>query len=237
MFRASASSRAIVCSAAVITFDWGALATTIPRLVAAGTSTLSTPTPARPTARSRVARPINSASSFVAERIRIPSYSSDPLGQLLAGPPGADLDVEVLRQEIDTGLSDLLRHQHPRLAVSVARGSPALLQNPVDARRQRFYIGGIGGREHRHAELVSSQLAVWLDVDDPVGPQRRRQLGRVDLITEVDRSDDERALGRVGDERGGVRRAARPSRRGVCAESVVRATMASSPPRSSIQLS
>ena len=71
--RASASSSAIVCSAAVTTFDCGALATTMPRLVAAGTSTLSTPTPARPTALRLVALSIRSAVSFVADRIRIPS--------------------------------------------------------------------------------------------------------------------------------------------------------------------
>ena len=71
--RASASSSATVCSAAVMTFDCGALATMIPRLVAASTSTLSTPTPARPITFSRVARPIRSAVSLVAERIRIPS--------------------------------------------------------------------------------------------------------------------------------------------------------------------
>ena len=53
--RASASSSASVCSAAVITFDCGALATITPRLVAASTSTLSTPTPARPTALRRSA--------------------------------------------------------------------------------------------------------------------------------------------------------------------------------------
>ena len=40
-----------MCSAAVITFDCGALATTMPRRVAASTSTLSIPTPARPIAR------------------------------------------------------------------------------------------------------------------------------------------------------------------------------------------
>ena len=73
MLRASASSSAIVCSAAVITLDSGALATTMPRLVATGTSTLSTPTPARPTARSRVALASRSPSSLVAERIRMPS--------------------------------------------------------------------------------------------------------------------------------------------------------------------
>ena len=74
MLRASASSSAIVCSAAVTTLDCGALATTIPRLVAASTSTLSTPTPARPiTLQAASARSISSAVSFVAERIRIPS--------------------------------------------------------------------------------------------------------------------------------------------------------------------
>ena len=73
MLRASASNSAIVCSAAVITFDCGAFATTIPRLVATSTSTLSIPTPARPTARNRVAFAISSASSLVAERIRMPS--------------------------------------------------------------------------------------------------------------------------------------------------------------------
>ena len=74
--RASASSSAIVCSAAVTTLDCGALATTMPRLVAAATSTLSTPTPARPMAFRRVARSMTSAVSFVAERMRMPSYSS-----------------------------------------------------------------------------------------------------------------------------------------------------------------
>ena len=75
MLRASASSSASVCSAAVTTLDCGALATTIPRLVAASTSTLSTPTPARPIARMLVALSISSAVSFVAERIRMPWYS------------------------------------------------------------------------------------------------------------------------------------------------------------------
>ena len=73
--RASASSKAIVCSAAVTTFESGALATTIPRLVASGTSTLSTPTPARPIARSFVPAASSSASSLVAERIKTPSNS------------------------------------------------------------------------------------------------------------------------------------------------------------------
>ena len=64
---------AIVCSAAVTMFDVGALATTMPRRVAAGTSTLSTPMPARPITFIRSARSIRSAVSVVAERIRIAS--------------------------------------------------------------------------------------------------------------------------------------------------------------------
>ena len=63
----------MVCSAAETTVDSGALATTIPRRVAASTSTLSMPTPARPITFNRSARAIRSAVSFVAERITIPS--------------------------------------------------------------------------------------------------------------------------------------------------------------------
>ena len=70
--RASASINAIVCSAAATMFDCGAFATMIPRLVAAGTSTLSTPIPARPITFRFPARSISPASSCVAERIRIP---------------------------------------------------------------------------------------------------------------------------------------------------------------------
>ncbi len=70
--RASASSIANVCSAAVMTLDCGALATMMPRLVAASTSTLSTPTPARPITFSLSPRAIRSAVSLVAERMRMP---------------------------------------------------------------------------------------------------------------------------------------------------------------------
>ena len=55
------------------TVDSGAFATTIPRRVAASTSTLSTPTPARPITLRRVARSMRSRVSFVAERMTIPS--------------------------------------------------------------------------------------------------------------------------------------------------------------------
>jgi hypothetical protein len=103
-----------VCSAAVMTLDCGALATTIPRLVAAATSTLSTPTPARPTARSLVARASRAASSVVAERI---GDYADPLAELLGAPAGAEVDVEVVAQQRDAGVSDLLGDEHAGLFI------------------------------------------------------------------------------------------------------------------------
>ena len=73
MFRASARIRPIVCSAAETTVDSGAFATTIPRRVAAATSTLSIPTPARPITFSRSARSMMLCVRRVADRITIAS--------------------------------------------------------------------------------------------------------------------------------------------------------------------
>jgi hypothetical protein len=73
MLRASATSSPTVCSAAETTFESGAFATTIPCRVAASTSTLSTPTPARPITFRFVPLAIRSAVSFVAERMTIAS--------------------------------------------------------------------------------------------------------------------------------------------------------------------
>ena len=71
--RAAAKSSPRACSAAARVFPSGALTTRIPRRVAAFTSMLSTPTPARPTTRSR--RPASStwAVTWVAERTTSPS--------------------------------------------------------------------------------------------------------------------------------------------------------------------
>src|SRR2546430_2439127 len=66
--RASAKMRAGVCSPTRTAWPRGVFITTMPRLAAASRSTLSTPTPARPTARSLGARSSNSAVTFVALR-------------------------------------------------------------------------------------------------------------------------------------------------------------------------
>ena len=68
MLRAWASSSAIVCSAAESTFDCGALTTITPRRVAAATSTLSRPMPARPTTTRSAPASSTSAVTCVALR-------------------------------------------------------------------------------------------------------------------------------------------------------------------------
>src|SRR3954470_18823280 len=69
MCRAAASSRATACSAALTMFDVGALTTITPRSVAAATSTLSRPMPARATTWRLGAAASASASIRVALRI------------------------------------------------------------------------------------------------------------------------------------------------------------------------
>ena len=64
----------MACSAVVMALPKGVFITTIPALVAAGMSTLSTPMPARPMTFSDFAAAITSASALVAERTARPSY-------------------------------------------------------------------------------------------------------------------------------------------------------------------
>src|SRR6478672_7774015 len=78
--------------------------------------------------------------------------------------------------------------------------APQRVHDVVDARRERGDVVGLDRREHADAQLVAAELAVAVGVDDAVGAQRRVDIGGIDAI-EVDRADDRRALGRVGDER------------------------------------
>ena len=66
--RATASSSPTACSAALTVFELGAFTTMTPALVAASTSTLSSPTPARATTRRFGACASASASILVALR-------------------------------------------------------------------------------------------------------------------------------------------------------------------------
>ena len=73
MCRARASIKAMACSAVVMAFPNGVFMTMMPRAVAALTSTLSTPMPARPMTLSRFAAATTFSVALVAERTARPS--------------------------------------------------------------------------------------------------------------------------------------------------------------------
>ena len=139
MLRASASSSASVCSAAVTTLDCGALATTIPRRVAAATSTLSTPTPARRddpqplAALDQLGRHLRRR----ADQDRV--VAADPLRELLGRPVEAGLDLEVLAQQ-----RDARTRRRPRAPAPGRSREP--LQQVVDAGGQRAHVVGLDRR-------------------------------------------------------------------------------------------
>ena len=93
--RAAASISATASSAAETMLEVGALTTMTPDWVAALTSTLSRPTPARATTLSRGPRASASASTLVAERTRIASTSAIAGQQLGAVGAVAAADLEV----------------------------------------------------------------------------------------------------------------------------------------------
>ncbi len=72
-WRATANIKAMACSAVVIELPNGVFITMMPRWLAAGTSTLSTPIPARPMTRSFPAAASSFAVTLVAERMARPS--------------------------------------------------------------------------------------------------------------------------------------------------------------------
>jgi hypothetical protein len=61
----------------------------------------------------------------------------------------------------------------------------------IDAGSQGLDIVRIDRRKHPDAQLVTAQLAVWVNVDDPVTAQNGSNHGSVDRAVEVDGSDDQ----------------------------------------------
>ena len=91
--RAEASSSAIVCSAAEMMLLCGALTTITPRRVAASTSTLSRPMPARPTTIRSDPAASTSSVTLVAERMIRALRADDHLEQIVGGQVEPDVDV------------------------------------------------------------------------------------------------------------------------------------------------
>src|SRR5918998_2590419 len=219
--RASARSIARVCSAAVITFDCGAFATTTPRLVAASTSTLSTPTPARPTTFRRSARPSRPSSRVVAERIRIPSNSpmrrsSSPASQSTPSSTSRpasrrrstpDLPIFSLTRTFTSGCG---RSRHTGLQEdSLGRGHAGAQLDLVAQLAQGHLERGDGHEDVERAEVAAvgdagdPALEVSLTAGDrdaePIA-HRLRHGGPVDRVGQLDRRDHVRVLVRLAEQ-------------------------------------
>ena len=120
MLRACASSSAMVCSAADSTFDCGAFTTMTPRRVAASTSTLSRPMPARPTTTSSSPASSTSAVTWVALRITSAAAPRTASSELLGREPETHVDLESgAAHGLEPALGELLADQH---AASSGRG-------------------------------------------------------------------------------------------------------------------
>src|ERR1700743_2240145 len=150
----------------------------IPRRVAAGMSTLSTPVPARPITFMLVARSISSAVILVAERMRIASYSGSFARNSSSdmSRPRSTSNFERSRSTPVSAIFSLTRTFIGR--GNLARGADAVdvLDNPVDAPGQRLDVVRLDRREHPDPQLVAAELAVRLGVAEAVAadaPGRR----------------------------------------------------------------
>src|ERR687896_1018602 len=228
--RASASSMASVCSAAVITFDCGAFATTTPLFVAASTSTLSTPTPARPTTFRRSARSIRSASSVVAERIRMPSNS--PMRRPSSAPSQSTPSSTSSPASRRSSTPDSPIFSLTRTFTSGGRAGrqAGFEEDPLGGRHARAQLGLVAQPAQGHLEgghgdddVEGAEVAAVGDAGDPALqaslPARDRDAEAVahelrhdrpvDRLGELDRGHHVRVLVRLAAEQVEVERASR----------------------------
>ncbi len=114
MLRAWETSSAMACSAADSELEPAALQTTMPRRVAAGTSTLSTPVPARPDHLQAVGTGDQLGRDLGRAADDDGVVVGDAVGELLRGPIQAEIDAEQLGEVGDAGVGDLLADQDPQ---------------------------------------------------------------------------------------------------------------------------
>ena len=95
--------------------------TTMPRALAAGTSTLSTPVPARAITRSRGAAAISAAVTFVALRTTSASASARSARKLVGRAAGAGVDRPAFgAQEIERGGGEIIGDDDFHGAIPIA---------------------------------------------------------------------------------------------------------------------
>jgi hypothetical protein len=188
---------AIVCSAAEMIVESGALQTTMPRRVAASMSTLSIPTPARPTTFNRSARSMRSASIRVADRI---TTASKP-AMIDARSDSPSSTTSNRRRRSSTPGSAMGSRTRTRCRAASATGRPAVRLESAGDRDSALDLGtalgeklldrGESGRDVEDvvvadvadAEDPGSELAVAARDGDPEAvAQREHEVARVQPV-------------------------------------------------------
>ena len=140
-----------MCSAVVRMFDCGALTTITPCAVAASTSTLSSPMPARPTTTRSCPAASTSAVTVVADRM-IRAWAPGMAATSCLGVE-VELEVDLVAggpEAVEAAVGDLLGDEdagHPRSLV----GCPATLPTRYRGGLSPACSGGAGGRRGRPA--------------------------------------------------------------------------------------
>ena len=168
--RATAKSRASVCSAAAMVLPVGALTTTTPAAVAASRSTLSTPTPARPTTTSRLpasnaARRPGPGCGRRARRSRAGRPGRPP------DPGRSQVDLVGGPQELEAGLSERLGDEDPHAGTATR---PARLASAARSAATRAAPRSTWRpRSTRTASIISSATRISSTVTAPRWPMRK----------------------------------------------------------------
>src|SRR2546421_1938958 len=162
------------CSATACEFEPGAWTTATPSRVAAGMSTVSSPTPCRPTTRSCLHAAIRLALQFGRMRNRIPCAST----AAFASPASVSSSQTTTRASFSSSAwpSGLIG---PASTTS-GRESAAIERSPF-SRGRGLFPGGEDEARGVEREGRSVEPAVELDPAPALGAQHRRQLvGRVE---------------------------------------------------------
>src|SRR5438067_9482480 len=215
--RASANSRAMVCSAAATMFPRGALTTRIPRRVAAETSMLSSPTPARPTTRSllpasmmgavtRVSLRTTRASNSGMRRISSDSASllttvTSPARRSSSSPSSASgsatrIFAKVSDPALASGRGHALHRRGDRGdSASIRRRDVELLKRLLD-RPDHLHDVTLGDRAQvTDPDHLARHLALASGDHDPVpGVQQLAQRGHVEPVRRHGRGHRVRAV-------------------------------------------
>src|SRR4051794_13577809 len=179
--RATASRSATACSAAETMLEVGALTTSTPRAVAAGTSTLSNPTPARATTLRRSAAASAPASMWVALRTMT---ASTPVSAGRRAPRSAPSTVRTSKSDESTSMALGASSSATRTTGRAMRPRLATSPDPAIGDRDRDHQPGTaeGGEQEEHERdgRIAEDLRIGLHLGEQRGTDDQRREHQAD---------------------------------------------------------